>query len=286
MPTFFNALASTLVATLCLSGAGFIPTAAQAEPATSGVDADVTSGAAAALAGYDALLRAHVDDLGFVDYDALHADPAALTAYVESLADPDLLDNHTPDATLATLINAYNAFTLQLILDHYDKFQASGGGAVTSITDLHGGQPWDQEIWTLAGQTLSLNQLEHDLIRRDLLTVDGVPGAAEPRLHWAVVCAAYSCPPLRAEAYTAQNLEAQLADQEHRVLHQNDPRFIDTSNHRLTAVTQLFNWYGSDFRPDWKTYLTQHLHLPLADEITFIDYNWQLNSTANRPPRK
>ena len=236
---------------------------------------------ASALADYNILLRTHVDDLGFVDYDALHADPAALHAYVDSLADlanvPSVEDY---DARLATLINAYNAFTLQLILAHWDQFES---GQTTSITQLHGGKPWDQPLWNLAGQTVSLNQLEHELIRRDLLTEDGVVGAAEPRLHWAVVCAAYSCPPLRAEAYTASDLDAQLADQERRVLLADDDRFIQTKNNRVTAVTQLFNWYGSDFGTPRTPYLQHATGLSVPDTPQFLPYDWQLNSQRNRP---
>ncbi|MEO0514620.1 MAG: DUF547 domain-containing protein [Planctomycetota bacterium] len=230
---------------------------------------------------YDGLLRTHVDEQGFVDYAAIAAEPQVLTGYVESLALPDALPPvDQRDARLAALINAYNAFTLQLILDHWDQFES---GAVSSITELHGGKPWDQDIWTLAGQTVSLNQLEHELIRRDLLTLDGVPGAAEPRLHWAVVCAAYSCPPLRAEAYTAPQLEAQLADQERRVLLTQDPRFVQQDGGKI-GVTQLFNWYGKDFG-DWKRYVTQRLEpAPAATNWYFINYDWKLNAQSNKTP--
>ncbi|MBB6431667.1 DUF547 domain-containing protein [Algisphaera agarilytica] len=220
-----------------------------------------------AFDGYDALLKAHVDDAGFVDYDALHAEPEALRRYVDSLADPEalpLLDQ--PEARLATLINAYNAFTLQLILDNYN-----GDEAPQSITDLHGGKPWDQEIWNLAGRTLSLNQLEHEIIRKQF---------DEPRIHWAVVCAAYSCPPLRAEAYTADRLEEQLAEQEAYVLNFNHPRYAVKQQSGL-AVTKLFEWYGQDFGPDWKAYATERLGVPLTDQIQFVSYDWKLNSKAN-----
>ncbi|MEM6854497.1 MAG: DUF547 domain-containing protein [Planctomycetota bacterium] len=282
MYTSFHALfiaATVIVGTLAPSHARSLGTH----------DNDNTELAASALAGYDALLRAHVDDLGFIDYAALHADPAALHAYVDSLADPTNIPPAADyDARLAALINAYNAFTLQLILDHWDQFES---GQTTSITQLHDGKPWDQPLWNLAGQTVSLNQLEHELIRRDLLTEDGVVGAAEPRLHWAVVCAAYSCPPLRAEAYTAADLEAQLADQERRVLLSDDPRFIQTTpapgnqnqGHRVTAVTQLFNWYGSDFGSPWTPYLQQATGLRVPDTPQFLPYDWQLNAQPNRP---
>jgi len=234
-------------------------------PATFSAHAGVTP-----AAGYDALLKSHVDPMGFVDYDALAAEPGALAAYVESLAaETALPGKDQPHARLATLMNAYNAFTLQLILNHYDQ-----GEAPRSITDLHGGKPWDQALWNLAGHTVSLNDIEHNVIRAEF--------PQEPRIHWAVVCAAYSCPPLRAEAYTADRLEEQLADQERRVLLSGDPRFIKKNGQTL-KVSKLFEWYGSDFG-DWKAYLGQRLESATpSTRFGFVDYNWKLNSLANRP---
>ncbi len=214
-----------------------------------------------AAADYDRLLKAHVDDRGLVDYSALADDPSALDRYVASLADPGLLDeNHSEDRRLATLINAYNAFTLKLIVDH------GGGDGLDSILDLHDGKPWDQEIWTLAGQEVSLNQIEHEYVR---------PVFDEPRIHWALVCAAYSCPPLRAEAYTAEQLGRQLADQEHRVLQAGDDRFVQIRDGRA-KVTRLFEWYGQDFG-DWKTYVNERLPQAPLQFDDFLEYDWKLN---------
>ena len=222
------------------------------------------------LKGYDWMLKGHVSPRGFVDYDALAADRAALDTYIKSLAAPGLLEeNHPRDQRLATLINAYNAFHLKLILDNYGKFES---GEVTSIKELHGGKPWDQKIWNLAGQTVSLNQIEHEMIRPDF---------DEPRIHWALVCAAYSCPPLRAEAYTAFKLETQLAEQEEAVLLEEDPRFLQVDGQQA-KVTPLFDWYGQDFG-DWKDYLNQRLPDAPLQYVGFLDYDWKLNSYANRP---
>lgn len=218
---------------------------------------------------YDRMLAERVDDRGWVDYAGLSRDREALDFFVETIADWTRLDQVEPHARLAGLINAYNAFTLQLILDHYDA------GKLESITDLHGGKPWDQKVWNLGGEMVSLNQIEHEMIR---------PVFDEPRIHWALVCAAYSCPPLRAEGYTAERLEEQLADQESRVLMANDPRFIrvDPHDNTVTAVTSLFEWYGEDFGEDWKTYVRDvtgfHVKMP-----RFIEYDWTLNAQANRP---
>ncbi|MEM1107133.1 MAG: DUF547 domain-containing protein [Planctomycetota bacterium] len=264
---FTSTLASAVLTTGLVACGEAGPPAATTKNTDSATPAQ-TADTAAVFAGYDTLLREHVDDLGFVDYDALAASPQTLSSYVESLAAPTLFEDQSRDAKLATLINAYNAFTLQLILDHYDNDQPPN-----SITDLYGGKPWDQKIWNLAGQTVSLNQLEHEMIRAEF--------PEEPRIHWAVVCAAYSCPPLRAEAYTAADLESQLTDQEHRVLLAGDTRFVKKQGDTL-GVTQLFNWYGSDFGDDWKTYLRERLSSDTTAH-SFLDYNWDLNSQPNRP---
>ncbi|MEM8738247.1 MAG: DUF547 domain-containing protein [Planctomycetota bacterium] len=220
-----------------------------------------------ALAGYDTLLQTHVDADGFVDYRALAAEPEPLDAYVAALAKPGMLPpSEQREMRLAALINAYNAFTLKLILDHYDD------GRLGSITDLHGGKPWDQKIWPLDGRTVSLNQIEHDMIR---------PVFDEPRIHWALVCAAYSCPPLRAEAYTAEDLETQLASQEDYVLNFDHPRYAVQQGGKL-KLTKLFDWYGQDFGQDWKAYASERLDVKVGSGVGFVNYDWRLNSKENK----
>ncbi|MEM6552609.1 MAG: DUF547 domain-containing protein, partial [Planctomycetota bacterium] len=239
-------------------------------PATAPTTAPATqSNLHPALAGYDALLRAHVDPHGYVDYAALAKNPTPLDAYIAYLAnhtktfgDPSLSDDHK----LATLINAYNAFTLRLILDHYN------GGQLQSIMDIAAGKPWDLRRWNLLGQTITLNQLEHEIIRKQF---------NEPRIHWAVNCAALSCPPLRNSAYLADQLDQQLAEQEAYVFNFTHPRFAQRSGNGA-AVTKLLDWYATDW-PDAQAHARTRLGLPATAPITFLDYDWRLNSIQNRP---
>jgi hypothetical protein len=146
----------------------------------------------------DALLRQHADPDGLVDYDALHREPEALDRYLADLANAPFADLGRDDK-LALLINAYNAFTLRLILDFYP---------VESIRDIPEDQRWRHVRWTLGGSTFSLDQIEHQQIR---------PNFAEPRIHFALVCAAIGCPPLRNEAYVGERLDAQLASTPHQM---------------------------------------------------------------------
>jgi uncharacterized membrane protein YdjX (TVP38/TMEM64 family) len=131
---------------------------------------------------FDAVLSAHVREGGFVDYQALRADPGQLDAYLQALARADF-GALGRDEKLALLVNAYNAFTLRLILDHWP---------VDSIRDIPAKERWKDARWRIGSRRLSLDAIEHEEIR---------PRFEEPRIHFALVCAAVSCPPLRHEAY-------------------------------------------------------------------------------------
>ncbi len=224
-------------------------------------------------APFDALLSKHVDPDGWVDYKALAEDPAALDAYIVSLADAPF-DELGRDEKLAFLINAYNAFTLRLILDHYP---------VKSIKDISSARRWEAVRWALPGGVVSLNQIEHELIR---------PRFAEPRIHFALVCAAYSCPKLRNEAYTGDRLEDQLQDQtDYTHTHDRWLRFDQADN--TVYLTALYNWYGSDFETvadsvlDFVAGQVPALREAMASgdvpKVRWLDYDWKLNDVHNAP---
>jgi hypothetical protein len=218
-------------------------------------------------ARFDALLRAHVDSAGLVDYAGLSRDSAALDAYLAALASAPF-EELRRDEKLALLINAYNAFTLRLILDHRP---------LASIKDISSGKRWDDRRWRLAGETLSLDQIEHERIRAAF---------REPRIHFALVCAARSCPPLRVEAYVGDRLEAQLADQTRRV--HSDARWLlfDPASGTL-QLTKLYDWYGSDFlqaAPSVEQYVAAYQPSVRAAlgagervKIRWLPYDWSLN---------
>ena len=140
----------------------------------------------------------------------------------------------TRDAHLATAINAYNAWTIRLILDHFED-----GQPPASIKDIPEAERWSAVRWTLGGQEMSLDMLEHLLIR---------PWFDEPRIHFALVCAAVSCPPLRAEAYTAERLEEQLEEQM-ILTHRPGPWVQMSESGDEVRLSSLYKWYGVDFVP-------------------------------------
>ena len=219
---------------------------------------------------YDALLKEHVSDAGFVDYQGLVEGASRLDAYLKQLADADL-GALGRDEKLAFLINAYNAFTLKLIAENYD------GGKLATIKDIPEEQRWKAERWEVGGATYSLDAIEHEEIR---------PKFEEPRIHWALVCAAYSCPPLRNEAYTGDRVSEQLADQERRVF--SNERFLkyDPVGNDL-RLTKIMLWYGGDFEQaagSVAAYVRENAEDEIKPDasVDFLDYSWKLNSQANR----
>ncbi len=157
----------------------------------------------ASAQNFDPILKKHVVD-GRVDYRGLKADSQLLETYLQQAgAVPESEFNTWAEKQqLAFLINLYNAATLQLVVDHYPV------KSIKKIKHRFKG-PWDQPVVPMFGKKISLNTLEHKIIR---------PTYKEPRVHMALVCAAKGCPILRSEAYTAERLDEQLDNQSHRYL--------------------------------------------------------------------
>lgn len=217
-----------------------------------------------------AALARHVRE-GRVDYAALKARPAELDRYLGSMAAVSKaeFDRWAEPERLAFLINAYNAWTLRLILDHHP---------VQSIKDigsfLRG--PWDIPLVKLFGGTTTLNTLEHDIIRKEF---------AEPRIHFALVCAAKGCPVLRSEAYTGEKLEGQLTDQTRLFLATPEKNRVDAAG-RVVYLSPIFKWYGGDFEAKSGSVLAfLQPHWPGGAgpvdsdgyKIRHTDYDWSLN---------
>lgn len=216
---------------------------------------------AASAQSLDPILKQYVTD-GRVDYRGLKADPAPLKAYLKQAgAIPEAeFKSWDKKQQLAFLINLYNASTLQLIVDHYP---------VKSIKKIREGfkGPWDQNVVTLHGEKISLNTLEHKIIR---------PTYKDPRAHMALVCAAKGCPILRSEAYIAERLDDQLDDQSHRYLATPAGLVIDRKK-GTAAISAIFKWYGGDFAsvPDFVSNYSEERIQGL--KITYLKYDWSLN---------
>lgn len=150
---------------------------------------------------YDKLLKKYVTAQGLVDYKGFKADETVFNQYLA------LLNKNPPAASwskadqMAYWINAYNAYTIRLILDHYPVQSIKDIGSKIQIPFVT--TPWAAKFFSISGEQMSLDNIEHGILRQKF---------DDPRIHFTLVCASISCPRLRNEAYTAAQLEKQLDD--------------------------------------------------------------------------
>lgn len=219
---------------------------------------------------WNELLALHVEN-GKVDYLGFKADEERLAGYLAQLDTARPADLTEADR-LAFYINAYNAYTVKLILE---KFK--GGKPVKSIKDLGGlfSSPWSIRCVRIGGETMTLDTLEHEIIR---------PKFKDPRVHFAINCASRSCPPLRSEAYTGRELDKQLDD--NAITFLNDHTFNYISGNTL-FVSKIFDWFGEDFHDDVAGFVKKYARRELLAgivaagnglKVKYLDYDWSLNS--------
>jgi hypothetical protein len=204
------------------------------------------------------LLQTYVNASGGVDYAGLRAEKSRLETYLQKLQARPPADDWSRDEKLAYWINAYNAFTVKLILDNYP---------LKSIRDLN--EPWDRKFIRIGGKAYSLNDIEHNIIRKEF---------DEPRIHFAVNCAAKSCPPLLNAAYTAAALDRQLEQQTRAFI--NNPQFNRLSPGQA-SLSAIFDWYKEDFTKGNTliAYLNRYAKTRLQSDagISYLEYDWGLN---------
>ncbi|MBT8184218.1 MAG: DUF547 domain-containing protein [Eudoraea sp.] len=205
------------------------------------------------------LLTKYVTPNGNVDYKKFKNEAKVLDNYLEILAKNSPEASWDKNERLAYYINLYNAATVKLILDNYP---------VKSIKDLK--SPWDRK-WVRSGsETLSLGQIEHKILRK----------MKEPRIHFAINCASFSCPKLLNEAFVPSRLETQL--QQATIDFINDPKRNIISEDRL-QLSNIFKWYRKDFTDNisLEEYINTFTDKSIATDakIEFLKYNWSLNDT-------
>jgi hypothetical protein len=212
-----------------------------------------------------------------VDYAALKDGPEKLDRYLQSLSAVSRkeFDAWTADEQLAFLINAYNAFTLKLIIDNYPVESIKNIGRFWQ-------KPWRIRFFRLLDEEMHLDQVEHEIIRE--------PGKYdEPRIHFAVNCAAVGCPALRDRAFTADQLEKQLDDSTRRFLRDRTRNYFDAES-GILQVSSIFRWYREDFETagtlsEWLARYADELadnkqqrqQIRTGAPVKFLDYDWKLN---------
>lgn len=282
-----------LTALVCI--VSFLPATACAEsgdPPTTTAPADGFS-----YGAYARVLTQYVDERGAVDYTSLSEQRDDLDAFVRDVANlaEDDYAQWDVDEQLAFWINAYNALTLQVIVDHYPIDERTDKRLpANSIRQIPG--VWDKLKFTVMGRSLTLNDIEHHTIRAEF---------AEPRIHFALVCASVGCPALRAEPFVGGRLNDQLHEETARFLGDRDKFRLDRGSGQV-HLSSIFKWYGPDFvdadqvkpgsMPDGPTmkraimkFIAAHLEPDDAADlnkqdyrITWLDYDWSLNEQPKR----
>lgn len=217
---------------------------------------------------FDALLKKYVSPTGVVNYKGLIAEKAKLDKYC------DLLSNNAPDRKtwskdeqLAYWINAYNAFTLKLIVDNYP---------VKSIQDLHPkikipliNTVWHIKFFQIGGQDANLDEIEHKILRKEF---------DEPRIHFAINCASISCPPLLNEAFVSTKIDSQLDKVAKSFI--NGPKRNNISANKV-EISKIFSWFKGDFTKngDIIDYLNKYSKVKINPKakVSYLDYDWSLN---------
>jgi len=217
---------------------------------------------------FDKLLSKYVDEEGNVDYQGFLGEKVAFESYLEELkANPPDINAWTKNDQIAFWINAYNAFTIQLILNYYPVESIKDIGTKLQIPFVN--TPWDIKFIKIGGEEYDLNNIEHNILRKNF---------DEPRIHFAIVCASFSCPKLRAEAYKGEKLETQLTQQAKSFL-------ADPNKNKITQtsveISKIFSWFKGDFTKNETliAFLNRYAQVKIAldADISYMKYDWRLN---------
>ena len=224
--------------------------------------------------GWTTVLQNYLNADSLVNYSSLKNNPEELDAYLEQLqgVHESQYLSWAINEQKAFLINAYNALTLKLIINHYP---------VNSIKDIGGifSSPWKKKFFRLLdGRIRTLDQIEHDELRTQF---------EDYRIHAAVNCASASCPPLRAEAFTAGNLDAQLDEQMTSWLGDMSRNKFEADKNKI-KLSMIFKWYRTDFEV-WggglEAVLLRFGPAPTDEllgnnaKISYLSYDWSLNDS-------
>ncbi len=214
------------------------------------------------------LLKKHVNEKGLVNYKGFITDSAALNSYLQVLSTNAPAPSWSKNEKLTYWINAYNAFTVKLITQHYPLKSIKDIGPATQIIFVN--TPWDKKFFSIGGKSMTLNTIEHKILRKKF---------KEPRIHFAVNCASISCPKLLNEAYESATLDGQLTAQAKSFLADTDKNQVTADNPKLSSI---FKWFNGDFKKTGLSkvaFINQYSPLTINDNanLDYLDYNWNLN---------
>ncbi len=206
---------------------------------------------------WDVLVKKHVSAKGNVSYKGFQKDASALEKYLDQLSKNAPSSKWSKNETLAYWINAYNAYTVKLILDNYPT---------SSIKNIS--SPWDKKFIVIEGKKYSLGNIEHDILRK----------MNEPRIHFAINCASYSCPNLLNAAYEASTIDAQLTTAAKSFLADDSKNSITASK---VTISMIFKWFSGDFKTEGSliAFLNKYSTTTINAnaKVKYKSYNWTLN---------
>jgi Protein of unknown function, DUF547 len=206
---------------------------------------------------WNEILQSCVNNDGKVDYNGFKADAKNLETYLNALSENMPKDSWTKAEKLAYWINAYNAFTIKLIIDNYP---------LKSIKDIE--KPWSKKFISIGGKLISLNHIEHEILRK----------MDEPRIHFAIVCASVSCPKLQNIAFESSTIEEQLNNVTKEFLEDSTKNNLSKNS---IQISKIFKWFPSDFKQEGSIidFLNKYSEITISQNASkrYKDYDWNLN---------
>ena len=204
-----------------------------------------------------------------VNYKQLKKHPEELLAYIDQIEDlsKNEFKRFSKNQKLAFWINAYNAYTLQIVIKNYPVKSIKDIGSIFSST-------WNKKFINILDKKMSLDDIEHNTIRKKF---------KEPRIHFAVNCASLGCASLLQEAYNHEHLNAPLDLAAKHFLNNKSKNFYN-SKEKAYYLSKIFNWYGADFNAKYKGYVNfvrKYIKAPKNTPVEWNDYNWELNDLKN-----
>lgn len=216
---------------------------------------------------WNELLKKHVSDIGKVNYKGFQKDISTLDKYLKTLSDnhPNP-DSWTKEERLAYWINAYNAFTVKIVLKHYPVKSIKD---ITSFNIPMVHSVWDLKFIEIEGHKYDLNNIEHQILRKKF---------DEPRIHFAINCASVSCPNLLNEAYLPESLEKQLQKQAVAFVNDNSKNKLGQEE---IEISKIFSWFKGDFtkKGTLVDFINQYAEEKISKNVSvdFLSYDWNLN---------
>ena len=208
--------------------------------------------------GFHALLQKNVSPDGNVNYTVFKQDRTVLRMYLNALSRKTPTDSWSKQEKLAYWINAYNAMTIDLIIRNQP---------INSIKDIK--NPWKQSLWKLGEAMYNLDEIEHQILRK----------MDDPRIHFAINCASFSCPILSNEAFTSNSVDTQLDTLTKRFV--NDTK-RNTITPKAITISKIFKWFSKDFKKNQTLieFINAYAVITIDQNATinYMDYNWELNN--------